>query len=479
LVSRSRRGTLGALRDLRQNGINAKTPPELTLTMTKPRRRSRNRIIGIESLPGHGRGSAQLIAYGEKRTRSKSMAGTRWRQALAPLMIAILTGIDCGSRTDAAAPGPIASEQAMPELITVVRGLEHPWGMAFMPGGDILVTERAGRLRIIRDGLLDPAPIEGVPPVYASGQGGLLDVALDPEFASNRVIYLSYAATGDGGLSIDHVFDELKGLVRGHGQNSTRVARATLGDGRLEHLEVIFTAEPLVRSESHFGSRLVFDPDGYLLITVGERGQGNRAQDLADDNGSVIRLHPDGRVPQDNPFAGVAGARREIFSYGHRNPQGLAIHPETGIPWLHEHGPQGGDEVNVVRPGVNYGWPVITYGLKYSGASIGKGTHKEGMAQPIHYWVPSIAPSGMVFYDGRAFPQWRGDLLIGALRGQALVRLELDGERVVGEERLLEGAIGRIRDVEVGPEGYVYLLTDESDGGLYRLEPAERRRGDG
>ncbi|MGH6903183.1 MAG: PQQ-dependent sugar dehydrogenase [Geminicoccaceae bacterium] len=382
------------------------------------------------------------------------MGKTSYGRRLAPLVIAVIvTGGGCGGLTDAAAQGPIASEQATFELVTVVRGLDHPWGMAFLPDGDVLVTERPGRLRLVRDGVLDPRPIAGVPPVYASGQGGLLDVALDPAFASNRVIYLSYAAEGDGG-------------------NSTRVARATLGDGRLEGLTEIFVALPLVRSSKHFGSRLAFDPQGHLLITVGERGQGDRSQDPGDHNGSVIRLHPDGSVPEDNPLTVVAGARPEIFSYGHRNPQGLAIHPETGVPWLHEHGARGGDEVNVVQPGGNYGWPVITYGIDYSGAPIGEGTYKEGMAQPIHYWVPSIAPSGMAFYDGAAFPEWRGDLFVGALRSELLARLELDGERVVGEERLLEGAIGRIRDVEVGPEGYLYLLTDESDGGLYRLEPA-------
>jgi aldose sugar dehydrogenase len=361
----------------------------------------------------------------------------------------------CSDPFDAQAPdGAIRSEQATFRVVPVATGLEHPWGMAFLPGEDIVVTERPGRLRIVRDGELLPEPIEGVPPVYASGQGGLLDVALDPEFASNRVIYLSYAATGDGA-------------------NSTRVARARLGNGRLEDLEVIFMAEPLVRSSYHFGSRLAFDPQGHLFITVGERGEGDRAQDLGDHNGSVIRLHPDGSVPEDNPFVGVAGARPQIFSYGHRNAQGLAIHAETGIPWLHEHGARGGDEVNIVRPGVNYGWPVITYGIDYSGAPIGEGTHKEGMAQPIHYWVPSIAPSGMAFYDGDAFPEWQGDLFVGALAGELLARLELDGARIVGEERLLEDAIGRIRDVELGPDGYLYLLTDESDGGLYRLEPAE------
>ena len=381
------------------------------------------------------------------------MAGTAWTRRLAPVAI-VAIGAGCGGRTDAAAPGPIASEQATFELVTVVAGLEHPWGMAFLPNEDILITERPGRLRVVRDGVLDPAPIAGVPEVYASGQGGLLDVALDPEFASNGLIYLSYAAEGDGG-------------------NSTRVARARLDGGRLENLEVIFMAEPPARSSKHFGSRLAFDPEGYLFITVGERDRRDRAQDLGADNGSVIRLHPDGRVPADNPLVGTAGARPEIFSYGHRNAQGLAIHPETGIPWLHEHGARGGDEVNVVRPGVNYGWPVITYGIDYSGAPIGEGTHKDGMAQPIYYWVPSIAPSGMAFYQGDAFPEWQGDLFVGALRSELLARLELDGEQVIAEERLLEGAIGRIRDVETGPDGFLYLLTDESDGGLYRLEPAQ------
>jgi glucose/arabinose dehydrogenase len=417
-------------------------------------------------LAGSSTDPARRVGLGADATRSNSlsmalreignehMTMRLWRRGLAPLVIgAIVSGAGCGGRIDSAAQGPVASQQAAFELITVASGLEHPWGMAFLPDESILVTERAGRLRMVQGGQLVLEPIAGVPPVYASGQGGLLDVALDPAFAANRVIYLSYAAEGDGG-------------------NSTRVARARLGDGRLKDLEVIFTAEPLVRSSKHFGSRLAFDREGYLLITVGERGQGDRAQDLGDHNGTVIRLHPDRSVPADNPFVGTEGARPEIFSYGHRNAQGLAIHPETGVPWLHEHGARGGDEVNVVRPGVNYGWPVITYGIDYSGAPIGEGTHKEGMAQPIHYWVPSIAPSGMAFYDGDAFPEWQGDLFVGALRSELLARLELDGEQVVAEERLLEGAIGRIRDVEVGPDGYLYLLTDESDGGLYRLEPA-------
>lgn len=428
-------------------------------------------------IPNRG-GRSPNSCNGAKLDRQETTAGALWGRGPALLAVAVVistTGYT--SASNAAPQDPITSEQATFKLVTLATGLEHPWSMAFLPDGSILVTERPGRIRMMRDGLLDPQPIAGVPQVYATGQGGLLDIALDPNFALNRLIYLSYAASGDGALSPRHLLGELEAAIRGWERNSTQVARARLGDGRLEDLEVIFTAEPAVPSVYHFGSRLAFDPNGYLFVTIGERGQADRAQDLADHNGSVIRLHPDGRVPEDNPFVSVAGARPEIFSYGHRNPQGLAIHPETGIPWLHEHGPQGGDEVNIVRPGVNYGWPVITYGVDYSGAPIGQGTHNEGMAQPIHYWLPSIAPSGMAFYDSTAFPEWRGDLFVGALSGQLLARLELDGEAVVAEERLLEGAIGRIRDVKVGPEGYLYLLTDESDGGLYRLEAAEVARG--
>jgi glucose/arabinose dehydrogenase len=376
------------------------------------------------------------------------------------MLVAAALTTGCGGQPDAAPQGPVSSEQASFEVVTVAAGLEHPWGMAFLPNGDVLITERPGRLRLLRDGALDPTPIAGVPAVYASGQGGLLDVALDPDFAANGLIYLSYAAAGDGG-------------------NGTRVLRARLGEGRLEDPEVIFTALPLVNSSKHFGSRLVFDRQGHLFITVGERGQDERAQDLADLNGAVIRLHPDGSVPQDNPFAGRADARPEIFSYGHRNPQGMAVHPETGAVWTHEHGPRGGDEVNVVRPGVNYGWPVITHGISYAGFPIGEGEEKPGMAQPLYHWVPSIAPSGMAFYTGDEFPDWRGDLFVGALRDELLARLEIDGERVVAEERLLEGTIGRIRDVETGPDGFLYLLTDESDGGLYRLEPAKGQPAEG
>jgi glucose/arabinose dehydrogenase len=243
--------------------------------------------------------------------------------------------------------------------------------------------------------------------------------------------------------------------------------------GRLENLQVIFKMEPKLRNGYHFGSRIVFDRDGMMFITLGDRGEMERAQNPGDHNGSVIRLHDDGRVPKDNPFVGKPGWRAEKFTLGNRNMQGAALHPQTGLLWTHEHGPQGGDEVNVIRAGVNYGWPVITYGANYgSGTKIGEGTAKDGMAQPLHKWVPSIAPSGMAFYNGDKFPKWRGDLFVGALRDQMLVRLKLDGEKVTSEERLLKNQVGRIRDVRVGPDGLIYLLTDETNGALVRIEPA-------
>jgi aldose sugar dehydrogenase len=368
------------------------------------------------------------------------------------IILSVTLILGCERAPGADVPDTVDSDQARFRVVVLVEGLEHPWGMAFLPDGDLLITERPGRLRLVRDGALDPAPLEGVPEVYASGQGGLLDVALDPDFSTNRLIYLSYAAETDAGAG-------------------TRVARARLGEGRLENLEVIF--EGFMGSGGrHFGSRLGFDPDGYLFVTLGERGDDERAQELRDLAGKVVRLQPDGSVPDDNPFVEREDAAPEVFSYGHRNPQGLAVHPETGRIWLVEHGPLGGDEVNVARAGVNYGWPVITYGRAYSGLPMGEGSEKEGMAQPLHYWVPSISPSGMAFYEGDAFPQWQGDLFVGGLSGELLARLELDGERVVEEERLLDGVLGRIRDVRVGPDGYLYLLTDYSDGRLVRLEPA-------
>lgn len=353
---------------------------------------------------------------------------------------------------------PVGTELESFEVEIVTRGLEYPWGMAFLPGGGMLVTERPGRLRLVHaDGHLDPKPIEGLPLVQQHGQGGLLDVVLHPDFERNRWVYLSYAGPGDDGVG-------------------TEVARGRLdADGyRLTDTEILFRLQPKSDSRRHFGSRLVFDRDGYLYITLGDRGDRPRAQRLDNHAGSVIRLHDDGRVPEDNPFVGRKDALPEIYTYGNRNVQGAALNPWTGELWAHEHGPQGGDEINILKAGVNYGWPVITYGANYgTGTAIGEGTEKPGMAQPLYYWVPSIAPSGMAFYDGDAFPQWQGDLFVGSLKFRLLARLELDGERVVHEERMLQGDLGRIRDVRLGPDGFLYLLTDEADGVIARLRPAE------
>ena len=318
----------------------------------------------------------------------------------------------------------------------------------------MLVTERPGRLRIIDgDGDLDPQPVQGLPSIAARGQGGLLDIALHPDFASNRLIYLSDSASGEGGIG-------------------TEVARGRWTGKGVDGLEVIFRLRPKSRTGRHFGSRLVFDREGRLYVTLGDRGDRPRAQRLDDHAGSVIRINDDGSVPGDNPLVTHKGALPEIYSYGNRNIQGAALHPVTGELWAHEHGPQGGDELNVIRSGVNYGWPVITYGVNYGiGTAIGEGTEKAGVAQPLYYWVPSIAPSGMAFYTADRIPQWRGNLLLGSLKFSTLVRLEFDGERVTHEERLLGDELGRIRDVRQGPDGLVYLLTDAGNGALYRLSP--------
>jgi glucose/arabinose dehydrogenase len=337
--------------------------------------------------------------------------------------------------------------------VLVTKGLKHPWALAFLPDGRMLVTERPGRLRVIADGRLQREAISGVPSVFAKGQGGLLDVVLHPDYANNGWLYLSFSAPRQGGAH-------------------TAVVRARLDGNRLVDLEPIFDGKNVARGGSHFGSRLAFGGDGKLYITVGERGNGDRAQELDSHNGTTIRLNDDGSVPGDNPFINTAGALPEIFSYGHRNAQGLARHPDSGAVWLNEHGPQGGDEINIVKAGVNYGWPVITYGRSYSGFRIGEGSEKPGMAQPLLHWTPSIAPSGMAFYTGDKFPAWRGNLFVGSLKFRHLVRLELDGERVVAQERLLENVFGRVRDVRQGPDGLLYVLTDADDGALIRLEPA-------
>jgi len=340
------------------------------------------------------------------------------------------------------------------ELVRLAGPLEHPWGMAFLPGGGMLVTERPGRLRLIDEaGRLDPRPIDGVPRVWARGQGGLLDVALPPDFATSRLVYLAYAAPLGNGAA-------------------TRVARGRLDGHRLADLEVVLTADPPGSGGRHFGSRLVFGRDGKLYVSTGDRGEMDRAQKLDDLAGTILRIEPDGRIPDDNPFVGRAGVRPEIWAYGIRNAQGLATNPWTGELWEHEHGARGGDEVNIIEKGANYGWPLVTHGVDYSGLPIGRGKTMPGVVDPIWVWTPSIAPSGMAFYNSDRIPGWKGSLLVGALAAQMLVRLELDGRKVVKEHRLLQYEIGRIRDVRMGPDGLVYLLTDATDGALWRLGPA-------
>ena len=342
------------------------------------------------------------------------------------------------------------------KVTDVAVGLEHPWGVELLPDGRFLVTERPGRLRVVnRDGRLS-APLTGVPEVYARGQGGLLDVALSPGFAQDRVVYLSFAERGSGGAG-------------------TAVARGRLGERGLEDTQVIWRQQPKVDgSYNHWGSRLVFRPDGTLFVTLGDRFvHSERAQDLSTTIGKIVRINPDGSVPRDNPFVGRSGALPEIWSYGHRNVQ-AAVLDARGELWTVEHGARGGDELNNPQPGKNYGWPVITYGVDYSGARIGIGTSHPGMEQPVYYWDPVIAPSGATFYSGTAFPDWRGDLLVGSLRPGALVRLRIANGRVTVEERYLDELGERIRDVREGPDGAIYLLTDSSRGRLIRVEPAGR-----
>ena len=363
------------------------------------------------------------------------------------------------------------SERGPYRVVTVVDGLQDPWSIAFLPSGEMLVTERPGRLRIVRDGALQPEPIAGTPAVRYEGQGGLLEVAPHPEFASNRLVYLTYSKPSADGT-----------------QGTTAVGRGRLENDRLVEFEEIFEARAWSEGGNHYGSRLAFDGEGHLFVTVGDRAvdplsvpvERHPAQDLSNHQGTVVRLHDDGRVPSDNPFVGRPGALPEIWSYGHRNMQGLAIDPASGDLWVTEHGPQGGDELNLVRPGRNYGWPVIGYGVQYGGERFHLGTARDGLEQPLQHWTPSIAPSGLMIYQGDRFPEWRGHLFAGGLDGRLIARLSVQGgEGAYQVERLerpgLLPGFGRVRDVREGPDGHIYVAIDDRRGGattpIVRLEP--------
>ena len=351
-------------------------------------------------------------------------------------------------------PAPV---KGVVDVQTIAKGLEHPWSLAFLPDKRLLVTERPGRLRLVGPDSHLSEPLTGVPQVYASGQGGLLDVALSPAFDKDRLVYLSFAESGEGGAG-------------------TAVARGRLGERGLENTQVIWRQEPKVSGPNHWGSRIVFRPDGTLFVTLGERfNYSERAQDLATTLGKIVRINPDGSAPRDNPFVSRAGARPEIWSYGHRNVQAAALDSETGQLWTVEHGARGGDELNHPEAGKNYGWPVISYGVHYSYFKIGEGTAKQGMEQPVYYWDPVIAPSGMVFYTGNLFAGWKNNVLIGSLTPGLLVRLVMKDGKVAQEERYLGDLRERIRDVGQAPDGSLYLLTDARNGQILRITPAANR----
>ncbi len=376
-------------------------------------------------------------------------------KCLTDLFIPIFLLTSC-ALSSAGSPFTVQSEKEAFIVTAVAENLERPWSLAFLPdNGGYLITERTGNLLLIRDGRT--SIVTGTPRAAVVGQGGLLDVVLSPSFTADSLVYLSFA--------------EESGGIYGTAVARGRLIHDVGGNARLVDTEVIYRALPKSSGGRHFGSRLVFDEDGYLYVTLGERGSMNRAQDTSDPYGSVLRLNPDGSVPGDNLLVGGSDAA-EIWSYGHRNAQGMARHPGTGDIWLHEHGPKGGDEVNIVRKGANYGWPTVTYGIDYDGSVISDTTTAAGVEDALICWVPSIAPSGMAFYVGNAFPGWRGDIFVGTLAGKHLRRLELRGNEVVHQEILLQGRLGRIRDVRAGPDGFIYLLSDADNGALYRIEPA-------
>jgi glucose/arabinose dehydrogenase len=340
---------------------------------------------------------------------------------------------------------------------TVARGLQMPWASALLPNGDLLVTERVGKLRLVKNGVLDPTPVSGVPEVLYKGQGGLLDIALHPDYAKNGWIYISYSSPKAAGEEGDD-----------DGAN-TALIRAKLKDHTLTDVQHLFKALPNVKSTPHFGGRIVFDKKGYVFLSLGERGQKENSQNLGRDQGKVVRLHEDGKIPTDNPFVKTAGARPEIWTYGHRNPQGMVIHPTTGVIWEHEHGPQGGDELNIIERGKNYGWPLITYGIDYDNSIISKDTARAGLEQPVIYWRPSIAPCGMTFVNNAKFKDWNGDLLVGSLKFMYIQHLTVKGNKVTNREIIFE-KLGRVRDVRQGHDGNIYVVLENS-GKIVRISP--------
>jgi glucose/arabinose dehydrogenase len=386
-------------------------------------------------------------------TRSSALASTLHYFMLAACLMIAETEAQAQSQAPRS-PTP-KSAKGVVGVETVANGLEHPWALAILPDQRMLVTERPGRLRLVGSGGRLSEPLTGVPRVYAGGQGGLLDVALSPGFDKDRLVYLSFAESSEG-------------------RRGTAVARGRLNDTGLENTQVIWRQEPKVSGANHWGSRINFRPDGSLFVTLGDRGgHSPSAQDLTTTIGKIVRINPDGSAPKDNPFVERAGARPEIWSYGHRNIQAAALQPETGSLWTVEHGARGGDELNHPEAGKNYGWPVISYGVHYSGAKIGEGTAKAGMEQPIYYWDPVIAPSGMAFYTGDLFAGWKGNILIGSLNPGLLVRLIMRDGRVAKEERYLGHLRERIRNVRQAPDGSIYLLTDARDGQILRVTPAK------
>jgi glucose/arabinose dehydrogenase len=409
---------------------------------------------------GDDQSLARSIREGHKEEGMPPFGGLLSEQEIRALVIFIREKAQAAQRGEKAPARPLSEILAKGEehsfrVELVVDGVETPWSVAFLPDGRMLVTEKPGRLRVVEGGKLVPEPVAGVPRVYAQGQGGLLDVAVHPDYARNGFLYLSYSDPGPDGSAM------------------TRVMRARLEKNALVGQEILFTAPPELyrKGTVHFGSRFVFDGKGHLFFSIGERGHQDDAQSLARPNGKVHRIMDDGKVPDDNPFVKTKDALATIWSYGHRNPQGLAQHPVTGELWDAEHGPRGGDELNRVERGKNYGWPVITYGMNYDGTPITELTAKEGMEQPVHYWVPSIAVCAIDFYRGERFPRWQNDLLVSSLASEDLRRLRIEGGRVTKQEVLLQG-IGRVRDVVAGPDGLVYLALNTPDR-VVRLVPAE------